>query len=511
MQRISLHQRYGPQRRAPVESTALHLVAEAPRAAKAFSDLRTWILGADSATLTLHEIETETHERIREVARLLLQEHVDERGSGDVGTAIELGAEADSLPVTLSHRRVRERQYLSLFGSITITRLSYGQRGRSSVVPLDEELSLPSRLYSYPVQQRLTTGVARGPFAEAVTALKETTSVGVGEANVDEVVIEVARDFDAFYAQRSGVELEAEASILISTLDGKGVPMRPEPGQVVAEREPGTTGPRPNSKREAKVAAVYAIAPYVRTPADILEEIGPKKGPKRVGPPRPRPQHKRVWASVEKSKDEVFAEVAEEMRRRDPKRKHIWACVTDGDPALQKRALSVLGADGEVILILDIFHVTEYLWDGARAFYGSGSEQTQEWVEYYLEKILYGEASEAARGMRQSATKQGLRGKRREAVDAAARYMVRNAEHMKYDEYLAAGLPIGSGVAEGTCRHLVKDRMERTGMRWRPRCAEAVLKMRAIEVCGDTEEYWEFHIKLEQERLHAASSWRPAA
>src|SRR5206468_2479598 len=133
-------------------------------------------------------------------------------------------------------------------------------------------------------------------------------------------------------------------------------------------------------------------------------------GPKPVGPPRPRPQHKRVWASLEKSKDEVFAEVAEEMRRRDPERTHVWVCVTDGDPALQKRALRVLGADGTVILVLDIFHVTEYLWDAGRAFHGEAATATRDWVEYYLEKILYGEASEAARGMRQSATKQGLRG-----------------------------------------------------------------------------------------------------
>ena len=51
-------------------------------------------------------------------------------------------------------------------------------------------------------------------------------------------------------------------------------------------------------------------------------------------------------------------------------------------------------------------------------------------------------------------------------VESAIEYLENNREHMKYDEYLAAGYPIGSGVAEGACRHLVKDRLEQTGMRW---------------------------------------------
>ena len=103
------------------------------------------------------------------------------------------------------------------------------------------------------------------------------------------------------------------------------------------------------------------------------------------------------------------------------------------------------------------------------------------------------------------------RGAKREAVDKAARYILRNQAFMKYDEYLAAGLPIGSGVAGGTCRHLVKDRMERTGMRWTLRCAEAVLKLRAIEICGNAEVQWDFHIEQEQSRLRGDTKWRIAA
>ena len=68
-----------------MKTTALHRIAEAPMAASAFWDLVTWILGCDAASRSLHGVETETSDRIREVARLLLQEHVESRGTGDVG------------------------------------------------------------------------------------------------------------------------------------------------------------------------------------------------------------------------------------------------------------------------------------------------------------------------------------------------------------------------------------------------------------------------------------------
>ena len=73
---------------------------------------------------------------------------------------------------------------------------------------------------------------------------------------------------------------------------------------------------------------------------------------------------------------------------------------------------------------------------------------------------------------------------------------------MHYDEYLAAGYPIGSGVAEGACRHLVKDRMEGTGMHWQTEGAQAMLDLRAVYLNGDWDAFQSYRIKLESERLY---------
>jgi hypothetical protein len=82
---------------------------------------------------------------------------------------------------------------------------------------------------------------------------------------------------------------------------------------------------------------------------------------------------------------------------------------------------------------------------------------------------------------------------------------------MRYHEYLDRGLPIASGAVEGACKHLIKDRMERSGMRWQIPGAEAMLKLRAVYLSGDMDEYWQFHKQQEQLRLYGQQHWRAAS
>jgi hypothetical protein len=130
-------------------------------------------------------------------------------------------------------------------------------------------------------------------------------------------------------------------------------------------------------------------------------------------------------------------------------------------------------------------------------------------------QILRGKASDVAAGMRRSATLRGLRPEERKGVDTCADYLVKYREMLRYDCYLAEGLPIATGVIEGACRHLVKDRMDITGARWRLRSAEAILKLRSLHSSGDTEAYWAFHKAQEQDRNYhsrmASEDFRKAA
>jgi len=106
--------------------------------------------------------------------------------------------------------------------------------------------------------------------------------------------------------------------------------------------------------------------------------------------------------------------------------------------------------------------------------------------------------------MRRSATRRGLRGSARQAVDDCARYLLNHREFLRYHEYLRDGLPIASGVIEGACRSLVRDRMDITGARWGLEGGEAILKLRSLRASGDLDEYLRFHARRELERNHLA-------
>ena len=125
------------------------------------------------------------------------------------------------------------------------------------------------------------------------------------------------------------------------------------------------------------------------------------------------------------------------------------------------------------------------------------------WAWTRVRDILDGKASRVAASMRRAATVAGFSRDTRKPVDTCADYLLKYAPYLHYDRYLAAGYPIATGVIEGACRHLVRDRMELTGARWRLVGAEAVLKLRGLRASGDFDAYWDFHEAREYERNHA--------
>lgn len=153
-------------------------------------------------------------------------------------------------------------------------------------------------------------------------------------------------------------------------------------------------------------------------------------------------------------------------------------------------------------IVADIIHVCEYLWSASMNFHAEADPAREGWVEERLLRVLHGTASQAAAGMRRSATRRGPA--ERAAVDECADYLLAKAPYLDYASHLARGLPIATGVIEGACRHLIKDRMDLTGARWGLASAEAVLRLRALRSSGDFDAYWDFHLQREHERNHAS-------
>ncbi|MGH9055520.1 MAG: ISKra4 family transposase, partial [Acidimicrobiales bacterium] len=444
---------------------------------EALMDLERFLAEAAKDHLYLSAIERGTEVKGREICRRCLQAHLDALRGGDVGEAIVV--EGPDGPLRLSYKRSGRRRLLSIFGEVAVTRVGYSAPGAPSIHPLDAELGLPGRRYSYEICRRLVRHAVLGPFDEAVDIVSELCGETIPKRATEQIVREAAVDFDSFYQIRAAAKM-ARGEVLVGSVDGKGIPMvKSQPAEKVVRPKKGQ---KPNKKRMATVATVFSQAPRPRTPQEVVDSLFRTSVPPRHHEPRQPRANKRVWASLEATKDDFIDDVLAEMTRRDPTHRHAWVVVTDGERALQRRVRSSFA---NTTLVLDIFHALEKLWPAAYVLHPEGSPEAEAFVKQRALRILSGQVSQVIKGLRQIATKRHLRGERAKALRGAADYYWHNRAHMAYDRYLAAGWPIGSGSVEATCKCLVRDRMERTGMRWVPDGAEAMLKLRAVYLSGD--------------------------
>lgn len=480
-----------------------------------FAALKVRLVSPEVRAMSHSELEKLLDVEGRELIRQLLQDHLALRAAQERDLGVD-GPVVGSDGVERTHLRDAERGLMTLFGGVRVERVAHHAPGSESLHPLDAALNLPHESFSFGVRRRAAVEATRGSFDDAVESLASTTGATISKRQLEELVVRAADDFDTFYETRAVITpsaIAAQAEILAIATDGKGVVMRRESLREATRRAAAATkrklkgrltkGEKKNRKRMAQVAAVYTVAPFVRTPEDIVGELD-RKDETAPRPQRPRPENKRVWASVEKDMEDVVRAAFDEAQRRDPERKRIWVGLSDGDEdqlVLLERLAREYGV--HITIVLDLIHVTEYLWKATTCFNQEGSPAAEEWVTQRVLEILRGKASEVARGIHQSATKRGLSESQRKAADKCAAYLLKYAEYLHYDMYLDKGLPISTGVIEGACRHLVKDRMDLTGARWGLDGAEAVLKLRALRSSGDFDEYWAFHERQELARNHA--------
>ena len=319
-------------------------------------------------------------------------------------------------------------------------------------------------------------------------------------------------DFADFSADRAPPAGDP-GDVLVLSADGKGIVMRPdalrEPTAKAAADEQHklktrlSRGEKRHRTRMATVTSVYEATPAPRTPTDVLaRNHQPDDEPDREPVPAPVAKHKWLAASVEHDAATVIAACFDEAERRDPDHVRTWVALVDGNTHQIDRLAAEAAKRGITLSILvDFVHVLEYIWQAAWCFHDEGDAAAEAWVGDQLSDILAGDARKVAARLRAKATRARLTPKARKNVDTAATYLINKAAYLDYPTALAAGWPIATGVIEGACRHLIKDRMDLTGARWGLTGAETVLKLRALRTNGDFDNYWHYHLAREQQRL----------
>ena len=477
-----------------------------------FEDLLAHLSRETTQDMSHSDMERDLGQRGQELLRQLYQGWLDQQAESETDTDV-----VDAEGTERTRKREHERALQTVFGTVRVKRTGYGAEGKSSLHPLDSQLNLPDEVYSHQLRRRAAEEASKSSFDETVETIQQYTGAAIPKRQVEELVQRAAQDFDAFYDIRrreaAGVR-QGPGSLLVLTVDAKGVVMLQQDLRAATRQKAEqqrrklttrlTKGEKPHRKRMATITAVYTVAPYVRTPEQVFADLArqPTSDPRR---PRPRPEAKRVAASLVQTPEQMLEEAFQEGMDRDPPRQKTWAAVVDGNDT-QLRLLQKLAKQHqiELTIVLDVIHVLDYLWKAGHAFHADASEELEHWVLERLQRILQGHAGQVAAGMRRSATQRQLPDKDRKPVDRCADYLLDHKRYLRYDQYLATGLPIGSGVIEGAARHLVGDRMGLTGARWRLTSGEAVLRLRALRASRDFDEYWHFHEACEHERTHRA-------
>jgi hypothetical protein len=491
------------------QRSELAVVAGFASSREQFESLVSFMDGTDAAGLDHAELEERLDRDGRELLRRLLDDHLALRTVREQRLESVVGDdEVARGRVEADHRRVLG----TVFGEVTVTRMAYRAPGHRNLHPSDAALNLPVERHSHGLRKLAAMEAARGSFQDAVDAIERSCGQQLGKRQVEELAQIAAIDFEDFYQARKPARCK-RGDLLVISADGKGIVMRPDalrPKAALARARQGPKHPqtrlasaeKSNYKRMAEIGAVYDATPVPRTAGDI---IASDEHTQRDQTPGPVARNKWLTASIVKDAGAVINQVLDEAHRRDPKHRRTWVALVDGNNhQIQRIKAGAKARKVQITIVVDFVHVLEYLWNATWCFHAARDPAAERWVHRQATAVLNGHARKVAGQIRRKATNAHLGPETRKIAEEAATYLTRKAPYLDYPTALTQGWPIATGIIEGACRHIVKDRMDLTGARWGLAGAEAILKLRAIKANGDFNQYWRYHLTQERHHVHEA-------
>ncbi len=448
------------------------------------------VSGEGSQTKTAYEIEGQLWWRMLALARHLLQLFFTMRAKQEVRHKV--------YEVDYEYVGQRERSYVSLFGEVHVSRACYWRKGVGSHYPLDAALSLPRRSFSDWVQERVSQLSLLMPYGDAITVFSSWMGLELPKRSSEQMNVDHSEYMRAYYEACPPPEAAPADSLLVVSADGKGIPMTRQDSPPPEARR--GRGQNKTAKKEATVTAVYSIAPYLRCSDDIIRALLADYASETVPlPARPTPTNKQVFGTLA-GQAVAFEHLAAQVKRRDQPQFAQYVALTDGNRGLKQRVQQDLP---QFTLIVDIIHVSEYLWEAANALWGETHVMRERWMQDALRCVLEDDLDQLLNHLDYHLPP--LSQSKQSTLKKVGKYLRNNRDYMDYQTYLAQGYPIGTGVIEGACRHLVKDRFERAGMRWSKQGAQVMLNLRATYLNEDWDDFQRFRRhQAHQQRYHSS-------
>lgn len=477
-------------------------------------DLSAFVHEAVQDGSNFDDVERGVFARVLDMGKTAVDLFLQAQGDGDLGASVT----TEEGSVLYRSDTVVDRPLRTIFGEQALQAYVYSQGSKKKIElkPIDARINLPKEKASYLLQEFSQLFCVEKAFRvgarQLETVFRQKLSVDV----LEDINRALGEQADRFLDSLPTPPARAEGEILVATADGKGVPLVREDAQKVPAFDKKE---RPGNRRMATLGCVYTVDRHVRTPEQIVAALF-RDDTVSQPPDRPEACFKRYRACFAETDpttgDSVpsayftWEWIAREMATRRQSGQPIIRLM-DGQLSLWEASdacldvfvegVADLRASGRLVDILDIIHVSGYVWKVAKAFY-SHKEQQEAFAQERLLRILRGEVAGVVTGMRRMTSQRDLKGQAFKEVTTACNYFENNTHRMRYDEYLQAGYPIASGVIEGACRHVIKDRMEQGGMRWTLAGAEAMLNVRAVLASSESEDFASWRQAEAAKRVH---------
>jgi hypothetical protein len=424
--------------------------------------------------------------RVLEIGKKLMEYYFEELGVFDLGREIEVEGKR------FTRKVCSPATLLTVFGVIKFLRYCYYSDNAETIKPMDMKANLPARQASYFVQDLLSRfGIKYTTYDEAKNFFKDLFGHGFSKHTLEEIVLETASHYPDYEGKNPLPDKESEGKLCAVQADGKGV-------RVLPGENPDSSG----KTKEALVGAVYTVNPHIRGAEEVACSLTTPKlltqEQRETLRNRDRARNIHYQASIQRSKEEVFKSLQDEVNQRIGESQRP-ICLFDGAHILWDLGEKYFP---NAIYILDIIHVLDYLWDAVHVFKQKDTKRAKALANLYLTMILEGKVGYVIGALRQRLSKRKFGKEKRKIVEKAITYYENHREYMRYDEYLAKGYPIGTGVVESACGHLVKDRMQKSGARWKIVGAEPVLNLRSVYANGDWKVYQDLRMQEEYNRLY---------
>ena len=421
----------------------------------------------------------------------------------------------------IKNKGLRLRKYMSLFGVIEFSRPSFSSNQRGMLYLLDNLLEMPKELWSYNIQELIGENATETDFRESVNTLNKLFDLGLHDVGSKRNISQIGLLVDEYYEEKQVDKIPAPFCFSAS-FDGKGVPkIKPKEAGAVKEIKRLGKGEKRGIKQMATVGVMSYFEPKQRTISSIIKglmgtyslkstlEVSLKQETKQANQKQEENDnrwhqgiHRRAFlANQEKSIDYGIGYIKSMMGHPESK----FVVPVDAGIGLEEKILKYVKQhqvedqfDG---IILDIIHVSEYTWACANAVLGENSKLRTNWVKEMLDDLLHSKTTKVIADLQQIIDKGNLSKGKETTVQKAITYFTNHQHKMDYKTFLEKGYPISSALVESNCKHLVKDRMEQSGMRWSSKGAQNMLDTRAVKLNGDFEDFISFVQKKNKQKF----------